>query len=223
LLSLPSYRLTPALWLAISVLLYFAGSHPRQFLSRTRWAGALAWPPLRAAGELLYYVGVPYIALLRGDLLPSALGLAGLRWLSDIGLGIAFAGVSVALVTLTFRYAGGGTAAPAAAASPLWKAAALQIHWTFYRAALAQVIGDAYWGAFLSLLPIGLELALDPAWRRRLRADQAGPEAVRLTLLVTTTAQYILARNLALLIAAHWLTEVAATALALRRPHLNDP
>ena len=174
---------------------------------------------MRPIGELVYYIGVPYVALLRGDLLPSALGLAGLHWLSDIGLGIAFAGVSVALVALTFRYAGGGSAAPAAygAPAPLWRVAALQIHWTFYRAALTQVVGDAYWGAFLSLIPIGLELALNPAWRRRLLAEQAGPEAVRLALLVTTTAQYVLARNLALLVAAHWLTEIAAAALAPRR------
>jgi len=228
---LPAYQLAPLGWLFLSVLLYLGGTHIREFLGRTRARpfverilGSLA---VRQLVELAYYLGIPYLALLRGDLLPRLMGLSDLRWLDDAGVGVAFGAGAALLAAVAFRYArgpqepAGARRLPAAVA--LWQAAALQIHWTFYRAALVQATGEVYWGAFAGLLVAGFELALNPALRRRLRGPAGAQEAVRLGLLVVTTVQYLLARNLVLLIATHWLTELAVAAVYARgEPSTNE-
>ena len=228
----PGYHLTTLLWLCLSVLVCAAGTHVRESVAHRGPAYFLNRPATQRVLETLYYVGIPYLALLRGNLLPHLLGLTNLDWVQDIGTGAALGLGALALTFLAFRYATPGGNSNSASSSEdrtcrpgkialLWTAITLQIHWVFYRTAMIQIIGDMYWGAFAGLLLIILEWALDPGIRRRLSDPIAGRrEIARLSLLATTTALYIFVRNLPLLIAIHWLFEIMLALLFAARPAL---
>lgn len=214
------YHLTTLLWLCLSVLVYAVGTHVRESVAHRGPAYFLNRPVARPVLEALYYVGIPYLALLQGNLLPHLLGLINLDWVQDIGMGGAQGLGALALTFLAFRYAipGGNSSSTSSSEDRtcrpgkialLWTAITQQIHWVFYRAAMIQIIGDMYWGAFAGLLLVILEWALDPGIRRRLSDPIAGRrEIARLLPLATTTALYILVRNLPLLITIHWLFEI---------------
>ena len=217
--ALPAFRMAPLGWLVLSVALHLAGSHLYELLlraSRRSAAARLLVEPLsRRLAEFLYYVILPYLALLRGDLLARPFGLSDLNWIQDIGVGLALTAGIIVITVAVFRYARRSPDQPAAerpiAPESLWRAGCCQMHWTFYRAGLTQITDNTYLGACVSLVIIALELALNPALRRHLNDEATAPaELVRLSLLATTTVFYILVRNLPLLILAHWLTEMAA-------------
>ena len=225
-MTLPLYRLTPLLWLSASVALYLGGAHLYSFLSHSRTRQIIvgrAWPLLIQA---LYYLGLPYVALLRGDVLPRLLGLTDLDWIADIGAGVGLGFVMIVLALGSFRYAGLGVTWPAparqrrsGAVTWLWQAIILQSHAAFYRATLIPVFDNLYWGAFASLIPQALEIALDPRRRRRLSDEAEAPlEIARWSILLGATALYLFARNLPLLIALSWLAEMGIAAVAASRP-----
>lgn len=225
--TISTNQILAMLWLCGSVALYTIGAHSRQKLAQ--FAGSSRWlhPALLRAGEALFYLGLPYLALLRGDILLRVLGLSGLDWIQDVGLGITLGVGALAASVVALRYAlrreedhRAGTCEPApviayaGAGRPskievLWGAILLQVHWAFYRAALIQVIGDAYWGAFAGVLLIVLERALTPGIRSRLREPVAGPREIASLLMAALTAiLYVYVRNLPLLIVFHWTFEV---------------
>jgi len=228
--ALSGYHLNTLLWLCLSVLVYTVGTHVRESVAHRGPAYFLNRPVVQTVLEGLYFVGLPYLVLLQGNLLPSLLGLTDLDWLHDIGFGGALGIGALALTFLAFRYAlpTDNSSSPSSSEERtsrvgiialLWTAITQQIHWVFYRAAMIQIIGDMYWGAFAGLLLVILEWALDPGIRRRLSDPIAGRrEIARLLPLATTTALYIFVRNLPLLIAIHWLFEIMLVQLFAAGP-----
>jgi len=233
-IALPDYRLAPLLWVAVSVLLYLAGTHLRDLAGRPARIATLdailSQPAVRVAVGALYYLGLPYLALLRGDLLPRLFGLAELNWPADISAGAAFATGALALTLIAFYYARGVDAGQSRAIirrpgsmALLWPAILMQVHWTFYRAALSQVLDDTYWGAFASLIPVAIETVLDPGLRRWPGSASAGlREIARFPILAVSTTMYLFVRNLPILIVVHWVADMALAGLFTPRrttPH----
>lgn len=234
-----AYRLLPALWVAVSLALYFALLFADALVANLRhtWlnsplsqvnrfpAGIIV---VRGIVKLLAFLVIPYIALMRGDIIPRLMGLSNLNWVHDVGMGVALSLLIATVTWLAFRpgismrarQTRGEYVAPAWA-SCLLSAALLQTQWAFFRAAGVQVIGDQHWGALAALLPIGIAL-LGEGRLGNLRGERASvlfPSAgagygwpanllLRIALAVSTTAMYLYVPNLVFLILAHWLTEL---------------
>ena len=220
----------PLPWVAASLLIY-ALTAQLVWLSRA-WRGwdSLYGRTARQAGRFAFYVGIPYLALggwprppYRGDLAPADLGLVGLnadwppsRWLGAAGLGLSLglaAGAVLALAWRSARRAPGG-AALSFAPRPWWEVGVgvlyAQVHWAFYRGALALAWGSPYAGVFGGLVPVLVEWALDPRWRWGWRqAGIAAEQWLRAALLLVTALLFLLTRNGWVCLAVHLLIESA--------------
>jgi hypothetical protein len=131
--------------------------------------------------RFVFYVGLPYAALLTGAFAPSDVGLQGSPapglilgwtpedWARAIGQATALAGLSLAVVAVLAwqaRRAGGHIAPalgiePASIAHAIREAVYAEVHWSFYRAlpTLAP-LGEARWAALAGLGLITVEALL---------------------------------------------------------------
>ena len=109
-LNLPDYKVESALWVVFSIGLYTLGVDLAWHYRRPRpgrlgrWAEAVkGWPYrdwLVGAIRISYYIGIPYVALLRGSVLPRLMGLTNLDWVKGFGLGMALGGGALLLLVL---------------------------------------------------------------------------------------------------------------------------
>lgn len=104
----------------------------------------------------------------------------------------------------------------------------LEIHWAFYRGALAVVLHDVYAGVFVGLAAVCLEWALNPFWRGGVALlEGTTPDAGRIWLnaglALTSALLFLLTRNLWICLAVHWLLALAFWALASGQPSLPEP
>lgn len=230
------------LWLSGSLLLAILCANLAWFFRQPR-SGAVgeftshvvAWrfsPWLLQLLRLLYYVGVPFAALLWGHdaVVGRLLGLQRfdwstsggdeaiaanwLDWAYDVGwaaaLGIGVWGL-LALGWWAYRRAlltagEGGVVAGAHASGwvLLREAAHHEAHWAFYRNVPILAWG-AYWGVWGGLALVALEAALNPAWRRALADPQRAPaQLLRGALAVVSSALFLLTQNLWLALVLHW-------------------
>ena len=224
------YRIALALWTAGSLLLSAVGTglawraeqRPHGQAGRL-YTGLTGNPFGRALLFLLrftYYLGLPYVALLRHTLSPVAIGLLGtqtselpwwmLGWsLADwsgawgwaIGLGLLAAG-TLALGWRNARRALEGEL-PAGGLLPMpslfvtaRESLYAEIHWAFYRAAPLLFIADLYWATLVGATLVIVEWALDPFWRAGL-ANGSRREMLltQIAWLALSTAIFVLARN----------------------------
>jgi len=224
LLSLPL-----TFWLLGSVLSYAVGNWLRWGL-RTRDllpAPYRGWP--EQVARFLFFLGIPYLALggwprppFSGLLSRQDLGLAGfepawpaIRWLGAVGAGLGL-GVAAGLILLLAwlhanRPAGAGRLRfpPRPWWALLLDGLYLQVHWAFYRGALAVVLDDPHTAAFLGLGLITLEWGLNPFWREGWRAPLgAGRRWLRAALALVTAVIFLLTRNLWVCLGVHWLLEL---------------
>lgn len=196
-------------WLAGSVLLYVLG---------TNVAWTLRWVPWTASASLLaglvrfaFYVGMPYVALLRGVISLTSLGLVEALQRSSLYQGAFVAAGAVILMGLIgWHYRrevislDGGTGPLLQATRQVlgqpwgWVLVLVtviyqQIHWAFYRALPFLILDDRYTGAFLGLALVLLEAYASP----RVRSDLADPARAEFLLLsagfaVMTTVLFVL-------------------------------
>jgi hypothetical protein len=134
------------------------------------------------------------------------------RWLeaAATGLALAMAGlVALALAWANANRRGAGTwlAFPPC---PAWQVILhglyREVHWAFYRGALAVVLDNVYAGIFGGLALVYLEWSLDPAWRHAWRDPaQAGAPWLAAGLALLSALIFLLTRNLWICLAAHWL------------------
>lgn len=197
----------------------------REYVSRlTDWRFA---PLLLQLLRLLYYVGLPYSALLwgRDAVIAGLLGLSGkkvdvppaaswLDWAYDVGwaaaLGIG-AWTLLALGWWAYRRAlatAGSKDTVAGADASGWallrEAAFHEIHWAFYRNAPLLTLG-AYWGIWSGLALTALEAAFNPAWRKGLTDPQKAPaQLMRGALAVVSGVLFWQTHNLWLAVTLHW-------------------
>ncbi|HID64116.1 MAG TPA: hypothetical protein EYP49_15465 [Anaerolineae bacterium] len=208
-----------------------------------------------------YYVGLPFCLLLNGDaveqalrrllgfdiplsflmrgvLLPRAMGLSGLttpEWLTGVGIGTALGLGAFFLIASGWWYytrsvrklswgqtdspaPGASVGEPIVMASPppatvwwviLWEAIYAEMHWAFYRAGPIILLDDYYAGVFLGFLLLNLEWWTDPAWRHGWDPKGQRPDVVlRWGLAFVMAIIFLFTRNLWLAIPLHWAIEM---------------
>lgn len=209
--------------------------------------------------RLVYYVGLPFCLLLNGEaverslrgwlgfglplgflmrgvLLPRAMGLSGLstaEWFAGVGTGIALALGAFLLMaggwwycTRAVRELPRGQTASLASANVgqptamallfpstwwglLWEAICAEIHWAFYRAGPIVLLDNYYAGVFLGFLILSLEWWTNPAWRRGWDPVGRSPDVVlRWGLAFVMAIIFLFTRNLWLAIPLHWAMEM---------------
>jgi len=224
------FRQAALFGLALSWIAYVAGAQLAWALLRRRGPGALRPDWLVQAGRLVYYVGFPYLLLLRGaGLLAAALGLLGPAPLSRSVFGWSTGWLEGGLWAAGFalgtwlmlawsgrivrRMAGPATLAAVPRGWVLVREVVFQqVHWTFYRAVFAVWVGT-YAALFLSLLVIISEAAADPRTWRDLR------DPARASGLVITAAMACASSGVFLFTGNLWLTAAMhLAALALLAP-----
>jgi hypothetical protein len=164
--------------------------------------------------RLLYYAGVPYMAVMLGAAdFPAHLGLARLDWPASVGRG-AILGIAVfaALAGIAWysvrslRQMGSVTPAPPHA-RPAWMAALdaflLEAHWAFYRLPGILMTGDLLLGTAIGAGLAILERAADPRWRRAASSQVWLETWLDLALLVGMAVAFYFTRNFFVLWAIH--------------------
>jgi len=234
------YRIELAVWTAGSVLLSVTGAQlawhaerkpqGRTAQFRTRLTGNPFGRAFLFLLRFVYYLGLPYIALLRHALSPVVIGLLGTQtsdlpwwrlgwnlteWAGALGWAIGLGGVAAAALALSWWNArralegelpsGGLLPAPTLLVTARESLYA-EIHWAFYRAAPLLFIADPYWGALVGAAIVVAEWALDPYWRAaQSEANGSRREALltQIAWLALSTAIFVLARNVWPIIALH--------------------
>ncbi|MBU0702608.1 MAG: hypothetical protein KKC18_01925 [Chloroflexi bacterium] len=225
------------LWLSGSLLLAVLWTNLAWFFRQSRSetmsdliTPLITWrfaPQLLELLRLLYYVGVPYGALLWGHdaVLEGLLGLGGekanvapaanwLDWARDVGwtaaLGIgAWAVLALGWWAYRRALAAADSEVEVGGANVsgwvlLREAAYHEVHWAFYRNAPILALG-AYGGIWTGLALAALEAALNPAWRKGLTDPRTAPaQLMRGALAVVSSLLFLMTQNLWLALALHW-------------------
>ena len=227
--------LDPALlyWVGGSILVYaLATNLAWRLRSRISSRPALRDTLVQVA-RFLFCLGIPYLALggwprppFHGLLSLEDLGLVGAnprwpatRWLGAAGTGIWIGLAAFFLLLLAWRSANRGTVRLSLPPRPWWAVLIegfyLQVHWAFYRAALAVALGDPSLGAFGGLGLIYLEWALDPAWRQGWREQaQAAERWLRAALALVAAILFFLTHNLWICLGLYWVLGIALRGVA---------
>lgn len=220
------YKVELNLWIALSMVLHSLGTNLAWHYRRPRsgrfghWAErAKDWayiPWLLQAMRFLYYIGIPYMALLRGIALPSLMGLTNLNWFEGIGWGTFFGLGAFLLLAFIWRYHLRSLASwPLRGKHSLdltldWRklvreAVYQEVHWAFYRCGPTLLFDDHYPGVFLGLLLNSLEWWSDPAWRSSLtRPGQAEGALMGWSIAFVMALIYLFVRNLWLVLPIHF-------------------
>lgn len=214
------------LWLGGSLLLYSFGANVLWFLRNWLQRPYGRW--LHQAGRFLFYLAVPYAALggwpqrpYQGLLSLDDMGIVGLserwpvtRWLESAGVGLGWGLVALMMMVLAWAIANRRSsdtslrAAPARGWAVLVNVLYLQVHWAFYRGALAVILNDVYTGVFLGLGLVYVEWGLNPFWRRDWRrASRAAEPWLRSSLALAIALLFLLSRNWWVCLAVHLLVE----------------
>ncbi len=196
----------------------------------------------RSLGRFMGF-GTPLGFLMRGVLLPRAMGLGGLttpEWFAGVGMGIVLGLGAFLLMAsgwwyftrslreLAWEQVTSSDSEPAVmvALSPtrawwviLWEAIYAEIHWAFYRAGPIVLWDDYYAGVFLGFLILNLEWWTNPAWRHGWGAVGQRPEVVlRWSLAFVMVIVFLFTRNLWLAIPLHWAIEMGCRHLLPASP-----
>jgi len=237
--SLPNlldYKVEATLWVIFSIGFYALGVDIAWHYRRPRsgrlgqWVETVKrWPHrhwLLEAVRFLYYIGIPYAALLRGVVLPRLMGLTHLDWVKGIGLGTVLGGGAFLLLALICRWYVRAVAALPLSARERWEVSLgdgstngwillreviyLQTHWAFYRSAAILFLDNQYAGVFLGFLLVTLEWSINPAWRTDLGLPWRSVNTLlRWSLALVAAIIFFFTRNLWLLVPIHWGTEMA--------------
>jgi len=227
------------LWVLGSVLAFALASNALWLARDTRLLTARTSPALLHAGRFLYYLGVPYLVLggwplepYRGLLAPVNLGLAGLdaswtvsRWLEAAGTGVGVGLLALGFVGVAWLNANRreGTARLGFAVTPAWMLLVdglyLQVHWAFYRGALAVLFDDLSVGVCWGLVLVCVESISSPFRRRCWRLQASAGDAWLLAVQALVSALlFLLTHNLWVCLAVHWALSLTSWALARHRP-----
>jgi hypothetical protein len=144
---------------------------------------------LREGGRFLYFVGLPYAALVGGLIPATKAGLVNLAWLRDLTLSLPL-GLGTFLVLLGLRAlirwreknVPGGPVPwepPLSSWGTLRESVYQEIHWAFYRSAPLITMDDRAQAIALGLGIVALEAWLNPAWRALWQDPGQAPTALR--------------------------------------------
>lgn len=227
----------PLAWVLASVLLAAVATNAAWLLQRRRpdalpsevqVRSTLAW-----LTKALFYGLPPVVAWQTGVLSPFYMGVSEPQWLTIAALGAPLAAVITGVLLLgwiVYRHAELAPGQPPSAAGRLLATLAApldallqQWHWAFYRALMivwlagstpsdaittALAAEPLYWGSWLGMALVGLEFALNPFARGRLRTPGLQENALRTAVLaVATAALFTLTRSFWLCLACHLIVE----------------
>jgi hypothetical protein len=175
--------------------------------------------------RFLFYLGIPYLALggwprqpFQGLVSMADMGMVSIggrwpptRWLEAAGTAIGIgllAGLLLVLAWANANRRGPGEPRFRFPRQPWWTIPVdtlyMEVHWAFYRAALAVLLADLYKGVVLGLGLVYLEWALNPAWRHGWRAaPRAAEQWLRAALALVSALVFLLTRNLWLCLGVH--------------------
>ncbi len=220
-----AYAASPLLfWLLGSVLAYGVGTN-LLWLGRSR--GLQPPPGARLLGQtarFLFFLCIPYLALggwprrsFQGLLSPKDMGFVGLsldwpvtRWLEAAGLGLGLGLAALVILFIAWRYAGRSaeglrlTFPPRAWWAIVVDGLYLEVHWAFYRGALAVLRDDVYTGVFWGLVLVYLEWSSSPFWRRGWRTpSRAAEQWLHAALALVAALVFLLTQNLWVCLGVH--------------------
>lgn len=224
-------QLLPVIWvlgsMVVAVLITLLISPARARQLRLTLGGRIA----EQLGRLVYYVGVPYAALLTKSLAPIDLGLTGnsgpllgwssvdwLRQLNDVLIVGALALISTGLTARQMARANVPLGVDERSTGAiLIDAAYAEIHWAFYRAAPFIILNDIYWATLLGLGLVGVEVLVSIVRNGPGTQIEERQSWIGLALLMAMSATlFILTHNLWLAIGLHIVVEVALKFWAAR-------
>lgn len=235
-----------AFWIGGSLLVYAIGANILWLLRDSLRRPLARW--LVQVGRFSFYLVLPYLALggwprrpYQGLLSLEDMGFVGLseqwpvtRWLEAAGIGLGLGVLALMILSLAWVSANRRDSSTWLLFSPSrWWAVLvgilyLEVHWAFYRGALAVMLDDAYAGAFLGLGIVCLEWCLNPFWRQGWRlGSQSAERWLRASLVLIIALLFLLTRNLWVCLAVHILIEFSMRQLgreqARRRFDLSSP
>jgi len=229
-------------WTAGSILLAVAAAQLAWVGARSptsglgHWRAALTHKPLGQSAlflaRLVFYIGLPYLTLLRHSLSLVSIGMLGTEtpdlpwwllgwnlsdWSTAVGWTAALGGMTAAALSLGWRNVRRAVG-PDFSASGLVPAPSLLVivresilaetHWAFYRAAPLALIADPYWATLTGAALVIFEWLLNPNWHFAL-AD--GPQReqwlMQLVWLALSATLFALTKNIWPILAAHILLE----------------
>ena len=191
------------------------------------WRTRAGWSRLVDVLRWGYMIGLPYLLLVSGGLSPTHIGLVELDWVGTLRRGGIVAPATLVVLLIAWwtylRVVPRPIVDRDSAREPLAivcvasfaEAAALQLHWAFYRASAATLPwgSNSYWAAWLGAALVLLEWGLNPwVWRSLRNADGGDNSVRRGALLFISTALFLVAGNLWLC----WLVHAAFECYARR-------
>lgn len=220
-----NWRAEPTLWVLGSLLVGVLATnvYAAVLASDRPWAGRLRrslettapGKALLTTSWLAWLVMPGYVALLLGIVSPRLMGLTQIDWGAPFGYGLAFAGLTLAVLLaagISYRRSGPTeppwpslSAAVAGSALLVAEATALQWHWAFYRSAAIEAVGQPLgWGVWLGAALAVVEGLANPLCRRDLRTPGlAERRLLRGVLLFATSVLFLISRNFWLAWAVH--------------------
>ena len=228
-------KLLPIVWtlasmvIAVLVTLIFSSDRADRF--RSTFGGRL----VEQLARLIYYIGIPYAALLTqsisatnlgfmggsGSIDASLLGWSSAEWLHGLNLWLTIgliALISIGLAARQMAHAGsplGVDIRPTG--SMIVDSVYAEVHWAFYRAAPLILLGNAYWAALIGLILIGLELIVSIVRHGLGTLPEDRQSWIgQVLLLAISTTMFILTRNVWLIIVLHLSVELALKAWTVR-------
>jgi hypothetical protein len=204
-------------------------------------------PAIFQVVRLLYYIAIPFVALLWGHdavvgrlmglqplLLPTSEMAADVvaanwqDWAYDFGWAAVLGLVAWGLFALggwtywrALKRAGVEDVFLEADLPPwaaLWKAVYHEVHWAFYRNAPAVALGP-YWGTWVGLALVALEASLNPTWRDGIKHSRRGPALlIQAGLAVVSSVLFLRTQNIWMALMLHWGVLWGALALWRKEP-----
>lgn len=215
------YKAWLLLWITSSVALYAltvnlldygrrrSRSRLRRLVTRLDFWPHRFW--LYQVLRFAYYVGFPFLALIKGAMSLRLLGLSDLDWIKGIGAAVPLGlgaflllawGWSHYIRSLGRREVERPHLAEAQILSQPWgwplillETICLEAHWAFYRSGPLAVLGD-YWGVFAGLGIVYLEWATNPTLRRNLGTERQGEILWSGSLALVIAILFLFTRNL---------------------------
>ncbi len=224
-------QLLPVIWILASMVVrvlvtLFVG--PAQ-LARLNFTTGGHW--LVQIARLIYYIGVPYAALLTRAIAPVDMGLVGVsgpvlgwtgaEWLHSLGAGLMAGVLTLIPIGLTARQmarAGHPLGVDARSAGAIVvDGIYTESHWAFYRAAPLILLDSAYVATLVGSGLVGVELFVALLRNGLGQEPEERQRWLRTALLLTLSAAlFILTRNVWVVILTHIVIEVLLKVWAAR-------
>ena len=218
-------------FLAVSLVLPVGGHWLKQEKYKHQFERLAAAPGVKGAAVFIYFVGLPYLAVILGILTPRLLGLTGLEhftlinwnspgltfqfqqattlmlveWLLDSSATLLIGSVALAVLAgIWMNLTHYGVIIP-----PIQQRVALNtlyfaLHWAFYRAIIWSVTDDLYLGVGLGAGVVVLEWIF-VYWPHRYDVAYHQRFIVNAIILLLTALIFYYSPNLWLLLPFHWL------------------